>query len=126
MNYNQKRNILIVDDDKDALAMIEEVLLYLDFNVQGLQYPHDIFGMIRDYKPDLVLMDYILTGINGGELCHQIKTNPQTADIPVILISAYPKVLESLGRYGCDAFIAKPFNISDLISRINGCFHATT
>jgi CheY-like chemotaxis protein len=125
MNYEQKKSILVVDDDQDVLAMLEEVLLYEDFKVKGVQQTHDIFGAITDYKPDLVLMDYILSGINGGELCHQIKTNPQTADLPVILISAYPKVLESLGRYGCDAFIAKPFNISDLISGINNCFRLT-
>jgi DNA-binding response OmpR family regulator len=125
MNYDQKKSILIVDDDQDVLEMLEEVLLYEDFNVRGLQQTHDIFSVITEYKPDLVLMDYILTGINGGELCHQIKISPQTSDLPVILISAYPKVLESLGWYGCDAFIAKPFNISDLISRINNCFPVT-
>jgi two-component system cell cycle response regulator/two-component system phosphate regulon response regulator PhoB/two-component system alkaline phosphatase synthesis response regulator PhoP len=123
MNYNQKKSILVVDDNQDVLAVLEEVLLYEHFDVKGVGETQNIFDVITDFKPDLVLMDYILTGINRGELCQQIKTNPSTADLPVILISAYPKVLHSLGSYGCDAFIAKPFNIIDLISGINNCFH---
>ena len=112
----------MVDDDRDVLDMIQEVLLYAGFEVKGIMQTPDIFSVIAESKPDLVLMDFLLSGINGGELCHQIKTDQQTAGLPVILISAYPRVLTSLGYYGCDAFIAKPFNINDLISAIDDCF----
>ena len=126
MNDNIKKSILVVDDDEEVLAVLEEVLIYSDFKVKAMRQANDILNIIDDYKPDLVLMDYILTGVNGGEICHYIKTNPQTSGIPVIIISAYPRVLESLGTYGCNAFIAKSFNISDLISGINDCFLLTT
>jgi DNA-binding response OmpR family regulator len=116
-------NILIVDDDKEVLAMLEDVLLFSHFNVKGIRQAGNIFKVIDEYKPDLILMDYILNGINGGELCHHIKTNSQTSHLPVVLISAYPGVSESMRRYRCDAFIAKPFDISDLIYCVNDCLH---
>jgi DNA-binding response OmpR family regulator len=116
-----EKRILIIDDDGDVLCMLEEVLVYSNFAVKGLQQTDDIFKAITSYEPDLILMDYILNGINGGELCHQVKTNSKTAHIPVVLISAYPKVLLSLGKYGSDAFIAKPFDINDLVSCIDDC-----
>lgn len=123
MSYpHQKRKILVVDDDRDVLDVLEEVLRYADFNVRKSQDGQDIFLVIGEFKPDLVLMDYSLAGVNGGEVCQQIKTNGQTSSLPVILISAYPRARNSFGNYGCDAFIAKPFNMTDLISRINGCF----
>jgi CheY-like chemotaxis protein len=70
------------------------------------------------YRPDIVILDYILNGINGGELCHQIKMNRHTAQLPVVIMSAYPKVLQSLGDYGCNTFIPKPFDIDHILNCI--------
>jgi CheY-like chemotaxis protein len=120
-----KKNILVVDDDEDSLVLLVEVLRYADFDACGIQQTSDIFEVINKVKPDLILMDYILKDINGGELCHQVKTNANTAHLPVVLISAYPRVLESLGRYGCDAFITKPVEINHLIASINDCLHVS-
>ena len=113
-----KKNILVIDDDDSVRSVLEDILIYSDFNVKSASDTKDIFGTIKDFKPDLVLMDYILSGVNGGEICHQIKVNNQTAHLPVILISAYPKVLQSLGDYGCDQFIAKPFDIKALVDTV--------
>lgn len=71
-----------------------------------------------DFKPDLVLLDYLLPGINGGELCGQIKRHQAFSKIPVIIYSAYPKVLTSLGDYGCDLFLPKPFDLDELAKHI--------
>jgi CheY-like chemotaxis protein len=68
-------------------------------------YTDDIFALIEKFNPDLIILDYILNGINGGELCHQVKHNSKTSLIPVIIYSAYTKVIQSLGDYGCDAFV---------------------
>ena len=122
---NMTKKILILDDDEAVLEALEAALEYNKFTVKTADKSDDIFKVIEEYKPDLVLIDYILTGINGGEICHQIKTNEATSHIPVILISAYPRVLLSLGDYGCDAFIAKPFDLSELVEQVNNCLHAT-
>jgi CheY-like chemotaxis protein len=111
------KRILILDDDKSVLEMMKEALIYYNYQVDTEEYVPDIFAAIEKHNPDIVLIDYILNGsINGGEFCHQLKTNPSTANLPVVLITAYTKVLFSLGTYGCDALLTKPFNLSDLLS----------
>jgi CheY-like chemotaxis protein len=65
-----------------------------------------------------VLLDYILNGVNGGEVCHVIKNNPKTAAIPVIIVSGYSKLLFSLGDYGCNAILPKPFGLPELLNAV--------
>lgn len=110
----KNKKILIIDDDSDILDVMQEALTYEGYEVNSLQNTSDIFTELNHYQPDLILLDYILQGINGGELCHLIKSNQQTSGIPVMMMSAYPRVLKSLGDYGCDAFMAKPFNLEEL------------
>ncbi|GAA4095066.1 response regulator [Mucilaginibacter panaciglaebae] len=114
----KNKRVLVVDDDNDILDIMEEILTYEGYGVSSLDDTDDIFSEINRNRPDLIILDYILKGINGGEICHQIKTNPNTSDIPVILISAYPRVFGSLSNYGCNAFIAKPFDLNDITGRI--------
>jgi two-component system phosphate regulon response regulator PhoB len=112
------KQILIIEDDEDILQVLETVLAYNDFTVKGLNRTDDIFKSVEEYKPDLVLTDYLLSGTNGGKICQQIKSNKDTCHIPVILISAYPELASSLGNFGFDAFITKPFDINVLVKKI--------
>jgi len=113
------KRLLIVDNDIDVLDVMKEVFEYEGFDVKALRNTNDIFTDITAYDPHVVMIDYILEGINGGELCHQIKQNATTAHLPVIMVSAYTNVLHSLGHYGYDSFIAKPFDITDLVAEVN-------
>ncbi|MGZ3752137.1 MAG: response regulator [Mucilaginibacter sp.] len=112
------KQILIIEDDEDILQVLETVLVFNDFSVKGLNRTDDIFKSVEEYKPDLVLTDYLLSGTNGGKICQLIKSNKDTCHIPVILISAYPELAISLGNFGFDAFITKPFDINQLVSKI--------
>ncbi|HEY9003988.1 MAG TPA: response regulator [Mucilaginibacter sp.] len=112
------KKVLILDNDEGVLDVMNEALNYEGFDVKIIEETDNIFSVIDDYDPDLVILDYILSGINGGEICHQIKANPKTTDLPVMIMSAYPKVIRSLGYYGCDDFIAKPFDLDDIVERI--------
>lgn len=113
------KRLLILDNDPDVLEVMQEVFLYEGFQVKALEYTTNIFDEIKNYEPDIIMLDYILNGINGGEICHQIKTNELTCTMPVVIVSAYTKVINSLGYYGCDSFIPKPFDISDLVFKVN-------
>jgi DNA-binding response OmpR family regulator len=113
------KQILIVEDDQDILQVLETVLEHNEFEVKGLSRTDDIIESIEKYKPDLVLTDYLLPGLNGGKICQLIKGNKKTSHIPVILISAYPELAISLGNFGFDAFISKPFNINALVKKIS-------
>ncbi|WP_158828185.1 response regulator [Mucilaginibacter lacusdianchii] len=112
------KRILILDNDPGILDVMQDILHYEGFEVKAISDTDNIFKNITDYKPDLVMLDYLLDGINGGELCAQIKKNPSTSEIPVVIISAYSRVLLSLGLYGCDVFIAKPFELNDFVEKI--------
>jgi DNA-binding response OmpR family regulator len=115
------KKILILDDSEDILEVMKDVLEMEGYEIEILNYTADICKSVITFNADLVILDYILFGINGGELCHMLKTNPLTAHIPVVMVSAYPRVLESLGNYGSDAFVAKPFSLTDIVSTVKAC-----
>ena len=115
------QKILIVDDDHDILNVLKDLLEHEGYEVIALDYTDSIINNITKYNPDLVMLDFLLAGVNGGELCHEIKINSQTSWMPVILLSAFPRVLDSLGNYGSDAFIAKPFDIDVVLKKVKEC-----
>ena len=113
----QKR-ILVIDNDQDILEAVDAALTMENYSVETSSIVEDIFEMIQDKNPDLIVIDYLLFGINGGELCHMIKSEPSTSHLPVIIFSGYPKVIQSLGTYECDAFISKPFELDEFLGTI--------
>jgi len=115
------QKILIVDDDHDILSVLKDLLEHEGYEVIALDYTDSIINNITKYNPDLVMLDFLLAGVNGGELCHEIKINSKTSWLPVIMLSAFPRVLDSLGNYGSDAFIAKPFDISVVLKKVKEC-----
>ncbi|MBG6234262.1 two-component system alkaline phosphatase synthesis response regulator PhoP [Pedobacter sp. CAN_A7] len=110
--------VLLIDDDLDLLEVLSSALAYFGFEVKTSNHTDDILSMVTVYQPDLVIIDYIMEGINGGEMCSAIKKKESTKNIPVIILSAYDKVIKSLGNYGCDLFISKPFDMQDLVKKI--------
>jgi DNA-binding response OmpR family regulator len=120
------KKVLLLDNDEGVLDVMQEALNYEGFQVKAIEDTDNIFPVIDGFDPDLIILDYILSGINGGEICHQIKANPKTTDLPVIIISAYPRVIRSLGYYGCDDFISKPFDLDDIVERIRNLINKDT
>ena len=120
------KNILIIDDSSDTLELLKEALEQEGYNVTALAYTENIITTISQYHPDLVMLDFLLAGINGGELCHQLKTHPLSANIPVIMLSGYPRVLESLGNYGADEFMPKPLDLDHLYASVKHWIEEST
>ena len=119
------KNVLIVDDQSDILDVLKEALEMEGYNVTTLSYTEDIIHSVNEFRPDLVMLDFLLAGINGGEHCHFLKTDPSTSHLPVVMMSGYPRVLESLGNYGADAFIAKPFGLEQITSTVKQLLEAS-
>jgi DNA-binding response OmpR family regulator len=113
------KRLLILDDDKDILDVMHQIFSGEGYEVKTIENADNILNDIKNYHPDIILLDYILKGINGGEICHQIKVNETTCTIPIIIITAYSKVINSLGDYGCDSFVSKPFEITELVQQVN-------
>ncbi len=115
-----------MDDDEAILEMAKEALNYENFHVKTINTSKNAIHEILEYKPDVILLDYLVGEINGGEICHQIKVNPLTKHTPVIIMSGFPRVFESLGNYGCDFFISKPFDLYHLLKTIDACLVKAT
>jgi len=113
----------MLDDNQDVLDIVKEALSYERFEVAVTSEGENIIEVIKSYKPDLVMLDYRLSGFRGDDICRQIKTHSQLNNIPVIICSAYLNK-DDLLTCGCDAIISKPFGLDDLIETVNGLVNA--
>jgi len=113
------QRILAVDDDKDILEVLEFILEDSGYNVRTLSEGRNLLAEIKNYGPDLILLDVMLGGLDGRELCKEIKTKAETAHIPVILFSAGHNISRLMHQqYAPDAFLEKPFDISALMDTV--------
>jgi len=113
------KKILILDDDPDILEILSLVLGENGYEICALSCGDTVFDDIKDFQPDLILMDVMLAGLDGRSICKEIKENHLTYFLPVILISGTHDLAESLHLPGApNDFVAKPFDIDHLLARI--------
>lgn len=117
------KKILIIEDDTDILDIATTVLNINGFRVEGTTGTDDIITLVKEHQPDLILTDYKLPGLTGGQICKLIKETKETASIPVVLMSAYHKQAIDIGNFNYDAYIRKPFSINHLVKVIKGFFN---
>lgn len=117
------KKILVLDDDKNILEVLEETLQYSNYKVKVIANSKNLFNIINEFKPDLLLLDFLLLDDNGGEICFNLKNDPKTQHLPIILISGYSSLDQMQEIYGCDAYIAKPFDLEPLLQTISKCIN---
>ena len=110
--------ILIIDDDIDALRILQKILTKENHEVEILSQLHDTFSLVKTFQPQVILLDILLFGIDGRHISKQLKSNDQTRNIPIILITANPDIAKNIGTSGADDFLEKPFTKDELISKI--------
>src|SRR5512136_227831 len=112
--------ILIVDDEAGIRLMVAR-MLGADYTVLEAADGEEAVELTRLHKPSLVLMDIMMPGKDGYSACHEIKTDPQTKSIPVVMVSAIGhKLNEKLSaEVGADGYITKPFSVEGLLEAIN-------
>ena len=111
--------ILVVDDDTDILSVMEILLTMKGFEVEVTAKGENTFPKINTFHPDLILLDVLISGHDGRTICKQLKSNEETRHIPVIMFSAHPGAAATIADYGADDFIAKPFDVNNLIQKVN-------
>ncbi len=109
------KRILVVDDDTDILNLVQAILDYEGYLVQTSP-SGSIFQHVQRALPDLILLDVLLSEKDGRVLCLQLKVNELTKDIPIILFSAHVKKENALRGSHADDFLAKPFDIQELLT----------
>jgi DNA-binding response OmpR family regulator len=112
------KKILIVDDDKDLLYSLTAFLTKKNFHVVAAEQGADAIHMAPVLVPDVVLLDINLYDMDGRDVCSELKKNPRTSQIPVMMMSA--EIDKALIKKICaaDDFIEKPFVLSALYSKI--------
>jgi len=120
------KRILVLDDNQDILDVVHETLTYEDFEVKSTSRSDEVIPLSEAFKPDLLILDYRVAGTNGGDICLQIKSHPQFKDVPVIIYSAYVNNDSELLAYGCDAIINKPFDLTELVDKVNQLLQAAS
>jgi phosphate regulon transcriptional regulator PhoB len=115
-----KTKILVVDDEKDILELITYNLQKEGFYVEVSPDGEDALKKIRSDRFDLVLLDLMLPGMQGMEICRNLKSGDGTAPIPIIMLTAKSEELDKvLGlEMGADDYITKPFSPRELVARI--------
>jgi two-component system alkaline phosphatase synthesis response regulator PhoP len=116
----QKTKILLIEDEEDICSLIK-----LQAELAGYKINIETDGLnglmaIEKERPDLIILDIMLPGLNGLDVCRKIKNNPDNANIPILMISAKSEELDVvLGlELGADDYVAKPFSLKVLFSRI--------
>ena len=118
-----KRKILIVDDDLELVEMIVDVLEKDGrFEVRSVNNGFDAGMMVKEYHPDLIVLDIMLPDINGKEVCQRVRGDKSMDNVRIICISGMveEEKIEDLKNSGANDFIHKPFEVETLIERMCG------
>jgi DNA-binding response OmpR family regulator len=113
-----EKTILIVDDEPDILLFLEAAFGYAGYRVLTATTGERLFSLLARERPDLILLDMLLSGTDGRELTRQLKGQETTAQIPVLMISAHPRAEQEAQAAGADGFLAKPFGIKEILGRV--------
>jgi len=108
--------ILIVEDNHDLLEFFCLLMEKHGFEVKGASSRIEIDSHLLLFKPDLIMMDVMLHGEDGRDICKEIKSNHK--HLPIILLSGNPQVLSNFSEYHADDVIEKPFTIGTVINKV--------
>lgn len=111
--------ILLIDDDPDVRIVMSKMLQKQGYEVETASKPEEAWQKLDNEMPSLILMDVLLSGADGRQLCREIKRNEKTKAIPVIIFSGHPGAAFQFEMYGADDFIAKPFNTDTLLEKLS-------
>ena len=119
--------ILIVDDELDVVVPIQFLMEQQGYSVMTANRGEDALELIYQYKPDLVLLDIILPGIDGWEVCEIIRLNPNCRKVKIVFLTARgqnEEIAKGLAL-GADAYIVKPFSNAVLVETVKGLLEKT-
>jgi DNA-binding response OmpR family regulator len=110
--------ILVLDDDPDISTMLKLMLEYKGYRVTTANRPDEMHKHLQKETPGLIIMDMLLSGMNGTDVCAELKQNEKTANIPILMISAHPNAHEICLKAGANDFVSKPFDMYDILAKI--------
>lgn len=120
---NSRKRILLVDDEEDIVKLLSRRLQSWDYGILSATNGEVALRIAEREQPHLILLDIVMPGMNGREVCIRLKTNPKTLGIPVIFLTALgmPEQIESGFNVGVQDYIVKPFDPVEMRERIEDC-----
>ncbi len=114
------KRVVIVEDEKTQAMKLSEKLQSESFSVRTVDNGEDGLELIRGDKPDLVVLDIMLPGLDGLSLCRMIRNDPLTSEIPIIILTARGTEVDKIVglESGADDYIVKPFGLGEFLARV--------
>ena len=115
------KNILLVDDTETVLLFEKMLLKGTGARLRTAKNGALAIGEVEKEKPDLILLDLMMPEVDGIEACRRLKSNPETQDIPIVMVTTKgePEMVEKAFQAGCDDYITKPLNKMELLAKVN-------
>ncbi|MEW6712740.1 MAG: response regulator [Candidatus Riflebacteria bacterium] len=120
MRDKKLKQILIIDDEEAIVLLLETILGVYDYQSISCMQPENAVALARSKKPDLIILDIAMPGIDGYEICSTLKSSPETSSIPVLMVTALALSQDKKRGLECGAngFVFKPFDPQMVISEI--------
>jgi DNA-binding response OmpR family regulator len=118
VNINMQKRVLVIDDDKGISEVMRIILEENRYDVGVISDGINIKDRIMKAKPDVILLDIWMSGIDGRDVLKALRKDPKTKHMKVIVISALTNTDKIAADAGADDFLAKPFEISDLLEKV--------
>ena len=121
-------SVLVVDDEEDILALVRYNLERNGFEVETAASGEEALAAVARRRPDLLVLDLMLPGVDGLEVCRQLRKRPETVQLPIVMLSARGEEAEIVAglELGADDYVPKPFSPSVLIARIKAVLRRRT
>ena len=111
-------DIVILDDDGDICLLMKSVLQFSGYSAEACSNPDALHKTLSETSPRLIIMDMLLAGFDGRDICKSLKNQPSTSLIKIMMMSAHPDGEYSCREAGADQFIEKPFDIDNLLGKV--------
>ncbi|MGI9394053.1 MAG: phosphate regulon transcriptional regulator PhoB [Boseongicola sp.] len=113
-------NVLVVEDETAQLEVLTYNLEAEGFCVSKAEDGDEALLLVDEIQPDLILLDWMLPGVSGIEICRRLKANPDTRNVPVIMLSARSEEFDRVRglNTGADDYIVKPYSVAELVARV--------
>ena len=118
---DKNKTVMVVDDNPDIVTIVKTILEGKGYGVQSAYSGKEVFNLLTEQKPDLIVLDIMMPQMDGLEVLTRLKGDAATSTIPVILLTAKVQYEDVLGGYkmGADYYITKPFTSTQLLNGIN-------
>ena len=112
------KKVMIADDDSGIVDFLSILLEFEGFEVTSTVNGASLFTLPKENVPDLLLLDIWMSGVDGRDICKHLKRQEHTSSLPILMISASKDIEQSAMNAGANAFLAKPFEMDELLQLI--------